>query len=282
MPNFPTYRGELPACLNPLNPRHYFLLAYWVFFRPTALKCYLYQADPELYKWGKGKEALFGTRHILAYRNLYLMAPIIALFFGFLVAVPFPLMEHFIFGIPVDIFAWLFKVIIGVADGLIFGMAVGMAVGVTIGVASGVAISMVACVTFGVGGGLANDVAFWVAHGLAFSVTFSMAIGVAAGITLSVVAGVAASVIFCIVESVLIGIVFIVGKFLGSSRAIFYPVQWVLSLFSLSNKVKHPLFWDELVTLPLSDVRQILNQTLQQNEQKGLCQLAEIMSNPFQ
>ena len=41
MLTFPTYRGELPQCLNPLNLRHYFLLAYWVYFRPTALKCYL-------------------------------------------------------------------------------------------------------------------------------------------------------------------------------------------------------------------------------------------------
>jgi len=41
MPTFPTYRGELPQCLDPLNLRHYFLLAYWVYFRPTALKCYL-------------------------------------------------------------------------------------------------------------------------------------------------------------------------------------------------------------------------------------------------
>ncbi len=50
MPTFPTYDGELPKCLNPLNPRHYLLVLYWVFFRPTALKCYLYQANPEIYK----------------------------------------------------------------------------------------------------------------------------------------------------------------------------------------------------------------------------------------
>ena len=54
MPTFPTYRGELPQCLNPRNLHHYLLLAYWVYFRPTALKCYLYQADPELYRSGPG------------------------------------------------------------------------------------------------------------------------------------------------------------------------------------------------------------------------------------
>ena len=54
MPDFPTYRGELPRCLNPRNPRHYLLLAYWIYFRPTALKAYLYQADPDLYRAGPG------------------------------------------------------------------------------------------------------------------------------------------------------------------------------------------------------------------------------------
>ena len=53
MPDFPTYRGELPTCLSPFNFHHYLLLAYWIFFRPTALKCYLYQADPETYRTAK-------------------------------------------------------------------------------------------------------------------------------------------------------------------------------------------------------------------------------------
>jgi hypothetical protein len=33
---FPSYRGSIPRYLNPLYLRHYFLLAYWVYFRPTA------------------------------------------------------------------------------------------------------------------------------------------------------------------------------------------------------------------------------------------------------
>ncbi|MGB3518015.1 MAG: hypothetical protein WBA43_16280, partial [Elainellaceae cyanobacterium] len=77
MPTFPTYPGELPACLNPFNPRHYALLAYWIFFRPTALKCYLYQADPELYRAGPGL-GVFRSLARSAYRNLYGMAPLTA------------------------------------------------------------------------------------------------------------------------------------------------------------------------------------------------------------
>lgn len=72
MPNFPTYRGKLPDYLNPLDLRHYLLLAYWVFFRPTALHSYLYQADPKLYqREGVGK--IRGSLRSKAYRNLYLM-----------------------------------------------------------------------------------------------------------------------------------------------------------------------------------------------------------------
>ena len=72
MPTFPVYPGELPKCLNPLNLRHYFLLAYWVYFRPTALKCYLYQADAKLYRTGSGL-GIFRTLANPAYRNLYLV-----------------------------------------------------------------------------------------------------------------------------------------------------------------------------------------------------------------
>lgn len=88
MPTFPTYRGELPACLNPLNPRHYLLLLYWVFFRPTALKCYLYQADPELYRaegWG-----ILQTLPSKPYRSLYIMSFLVVLLVPLLVTTPNP------------------------------------------------------------------------------------------------------------------------------------------------------------------------------------------------
>ena len=73
MPTFPTYPGKLPQCLNPLNWRHYFLVIYWVFFRPTALKCYLHQADPELYRGDSGK-GIGSALALPAYRNLILVA----------------------------------------------------------------------------------------------------------------------------------------------------------------------------------------------------------------
>ena len=75
MPNFPSYRGELPECLSPLKLRHYSLLAYWVYFRPTALHCYLYQASPDVYQV-RGYRKFLRTLRVPAYRNIYLMLPI--------------------------------------------------------------------------------------------------------------------------------------------------------------------------------------------------------------
>ncbi len=75
MPNFPNYRGELPEFLNPLKLRHYWMLAYWVFFRPTAFHCYLYQANPDVYQL-RGYRKFLRTWQVAAYRNVYLMLPI--------------------------------------------------------------------------------------------------------------------------------------------------------------------------------------------------------------
>jgi WD40 repeat protein len=72
MPTFPSYSGEMPKVLNPLNPRHYLLLAYWIFFRPTAMNSYFYQAAPNLHPQG-GFGKFWRTWGVQAYRCLYLM-----------------------------------------------------------------------------------------------------------------------------------------------------------------------------------------------------------------
>ena len=84
MPNFPIYRGEEPEVLNPLKLRDYLLLAYWVYFRPTALHCYLNAAAPNLEK-AQGLSRIFKLWRIRAYRNVYLMLPIALAIFALLV-----------------------------------------------------------------------------------------------------------------------------------------------------------------------------------------------------
>jgi WD40 repeat protein len=84
MPSFPKYDGKLPECLNPLNPIHYWLLAYWVYFRPTALNCYLHRAISEVDRQ-TGFSGIFRLWRIRQYRHLYWMALRIILLFGVLV-----------------------------------------------------------------------------------------------------------------------------------------------------------------------------------------------------
>jgi WD40 repeat protein len=75
MPNFPKLSGDLPEVLNPFNLRHYSLLAYWVYCRPTVFASYLYHAAPEVYQ-AKGLSKFLKTWRIPAYRNIYFMLPL--------------------------------------------------------------------------------------------------------------------------------------------------------------------------------------------------------------
>ena len=74
MPTFPSYNGPpLPEVLNPLDPRHYLMLADWIYFKPSRLKQYLYRADPDLYS-KIGLSALAAVLRRPAYWRLVLMA----------------------------------------------------------------------------------------------------------------------------------------------------------------------------------------------------------------
>ena len=174
MPTFPTYDGELPQCLNPLNPRHYGLVLYWVFFRPTALKCYLYQANPKVYKSeGSWQNFITGIQSP-AYHNLILISFLSA----FIICIPIAYLSYFLnastgcISIPessakykicnslstnfhahnwLAVIGWAAKKFLAIAgltlQGVAFGAAVGVASSVVFGVVFGVAFG----VAFGVG-----------------------------------------------------------------------------------------------------------------------------------
>ncbi len=50
MPTFPPTPPDVPKVLNPLNPRHYWLLLKWVYFQPSRLKHYLLKPTPNFIK----------------------------------------------------------------------------------------------------------------------------------------------------------------------------------------------------------------------------------------
>ena len=68
----PYYGPPIPKVLNPLNLRHYGLLLMWIYFQPSRLKRYVWQADPELY-FREGWANLRRSVRLPAYRNLLLM-----------------------------------------------------------------------------------------------------------------------------------------------------------------------------------------------------------------
>jgi AAA+ ATPase superfamily predicted ATPase len=284
MPTFPTYRGELPPCLNPLNLRHYLLLAYWVYFRPTALKCYLYQADPDLYRTGPGL-GIFRTLRVPAYRHLYLVVPGVSVLFSLLVGLPVMLAINWIQGTSVEWLRWAFgmSIIVAavVAVGVVFSAAGGVARGVAsavveavmFGVALGVALSVTGGVVLGVVEGVASDVVGGLGIGAAVGTGFGGATGVAIGVAIGVASGLASGV----AESVAFGVAFGVGVL----RAVFYPFQLALALRSTFWKGRHPLEWDELTILPLPGTRRVLAGRLQQEEIDGLHFLADVARNPF-
>ncbi|MCD4739451.1 MAG: hypothetical protein K8R89_09385 [Anaerolineae bacterium] len=151
MPSFPSYAGPpLPAVLNPLNPRHYLMLADWIFFKPSRLKQYLYRADPELY-FQSVQRTLVGIWRVPAYRSLWLMMPVLILLISAVAAAAVSWAASATQETAVD---WA-----GMTLGVAFGVAFGVAMGVAMGVAGGVAV--------GVAGGVAFGVAFGVAGGVA-------------------------------------------------------------------------------------------------------------------
>ncbi len=85
-PTYPRYIGPpLPKVLNPLNPQHYLIFLDWIFFKPSRLKQYLWQADQELYSASEFK-AFRAALQTPAYGNLIWMAFIPILLFAFLVS----------------------------------------------------------------------------------------------------------------------------------------------------------------------------------------------------
>ena len=277
MPRFPTYRGELPECLNPLKLRHYFLLAYWVFFRPTALKHYLYP-DPKLYRARRGLD-IFPTLRLLANRNLYWMVPGTIALFSFLLVLPVRLAISWLQGMPVNWLQWLvFITFISIVS--IFSITI---LGEVEGIILGTAFYMLSSLWFGVEQGIVNSLLFYLSFGIAACIGSSSLFGLAFGVTF----GMAFTAIACLLSSwqsygLLLNLVLIAAIAVGVFRVPFYLVELYPALCSRFRGRVHPIEWDELIIFPLPNTKQILTRRLQQDESNGLILLAEVARNPFQ
>ena len=265
MPTFPSYGGPpLPAVLNPLNPLHYWMLADWIFFKPSRLKQYLYRAAPDLY-FQRGRRALAASARLPAYRNLLLMAPLLTLLLFASVAWAASAAQ------ATDV-RW-----VGVALAVAVGVAVGVAFGVAFGVARGVA------------GGVALGVALGVVFGVAGGVVFGVAWGVAVGVAGGVAGGVVFGVVFGVVVGVAVGVALGVAWGVGVLRGVFYVLQIGPALWHISSRgaparrlARHPALGDELAVLPFPGLGRLLAHTLAEDFPAALQATRALLRNPFQ
>ncbi|MDF5739007.1 MULTISPECIES: hypothetical protein [unclassified Nostoc] len=281
MPNFPTADCEIPETLNPLNLRHYLLLIYWIYFRPTALKCYLYQADPELYRSGS-RLSILRTLFIFTYRSLYFTALCVSVLL-WLSATSVTVNLSIIFGV-FSLLA-LVSMLGGVIHSLLFGVVRGVLFSVVLGVRLSVVFSL-AFAAFSLRSVISNNELF----GAAFSLGFGLGFGLA----FSAVGGVGGLIAVDVAFIMLIGLVcvsilplgnkvaFGVGFIAGALRVIFYLFEIGLALRSVYRNKKHPIEWDELIVLPLPGTQRLLSQRLQEDELKGLRFASNVARNPFQ
>jgi hypothetical protein len=247
MPTFPTYSGELPNVLNPLNLRHHGLLIYWIFFRPTALRCYLYQVDPELSETigFLNFRRSFSTP---AYRGLYLTALLLSVSLIILISLPLTLTINYdsiplnpricadkefwggiflqddcknsqkVFQYPTDWMYWQ-KWLLGFLSRVLL-----LAIGVVIVGYWNIAISS-----------FSNSIVSSVLHGVTFSVAFSV-VSVGFGIT----SGVVSSITFVTVFSAAIGVAYSVAFNPISKLALIFLID--ITLGSVFSFVFSPLF----------------------------------------
>lgn len=209
MPTFPVPRHEIPACLNPFNLRHWWLLAYWVYCCPSELKYYLYRADPAFYR-AKTKPFLLQAWQIKAYRNLCLcIVPTAVLCFA---AFSLPILwktqglnniawQSCVLGFLIALFmGFLHLLTYGPAFAASMSNGAGMANGVTLGMAVSGAQTVMLTILLGTSfdwdiGTLVNASNLNNNTGLEFIPLFSLAVGVGTFLSMDKVVGGLASLL---------------------------------------------------------------------------------------
>jgi len=297
MPRFPKYPPYLPSSLSLWNLRHYILLVYWVFFRPTLLKSYFYQADPKLYKQNTGTgfratSTISGLRviqifwQIPAYRNPILMMPGATILYIGWIGLPLAVLLSQIQGSTIiwSGVAWsfIFGIVWSLATGGFVGSAIGIAGGIGTGVSGGVALGIAVCIASGVGIDTTWAMVLGLAFGLATSVASSIVVNVAWGTGTGIMGGIALGTLIGVTLGPIWGIVWGLVTALGAVRFPFYIIQVFLAIWPIERTGYHPIEWDELGVFPLPRSYRVLIQRLWQNLHAGLEILAQVASNPFQ
>jgi uncharacterized protein len=156
-----------------------------------------------------------------------------------------------------DIFNILLSAALCIALCIAGGIALGIAVGIAFGIAFGIAVG----IAFGIAVGIAFGIAVGIAGGIAFGIALGIALGIAVGIAEGIAFGIALGIAFGIAE----GIAFEIGFFRLPFYLVSGPSMFKVSVISrkqpsraLESLKRSSLHWDELVYLPLPNLKQTL------------------------
>ncbi|MBN2004323.1 MAG: hypothetical protein JXA21_13290 [Anaerolineae bacterium] len=279
MPTYPNYHGDLPVALNPLNLRHYFLLAYWVYFRPNALAAYLCQGQRDLPVPGSARK-ISNLWRIPSHRSVFVMLPGMAALLSALLGLPVLLAGAAAGCVGPEVcwsWAWIsvLALVMGIVGGAVWPASAGAVHGAAVGATLSVAFIVARAVWFSTGILDCATIVFLLLIGTraTFSTAFFLfALWMPSGYF----------------SLKLKGYAFLrLGGWsaicwIASLRSLFYPLQCLLAWLSRHTRIPHPVVWDDLVILPLPGTQRALSRRMAEDRPEGLKVLATMLSNPFQ
>jgi len=201
------------------------------------------------------------------------------------------------FGYPADWFEILIVILSSIASGIAIGIAIGIALdfaeGFGIGIAWGFGLGIGFGIAWGFGLGIAAGfgfgIAFGIAGGVRFGIRFGIAWGFGLGITLSIILGIMWGIALGIAWGIAWGFGFVIAwgiAFLFSYFRLFYilphMIQYLrvkifghepLSLFRNS-----PIYWDEVILMPLPFLSNFLVTLTNANRNEGLSEIEFVSS----
>jgi hypothetical protein len=305
--------------LDPLNWRHYFLLLYWVFFRPTALKCYLYRAEPELYR-SEGGGLFLGKAFIsIAYWNVFLITwriwavatlsfvifNILLKHHAILTSVSSQKLSQVSFVYLLgQATAWLWGEYSnsGFASATVFASMTALFLerskGLTIRLFTFInifiAFTMASFVPFSLPLAGPTWVVSWMAIGVASGLSFRpIRNGVFGSLMMIIIflfygflpaawGGLGHGDVFARIREVYYRLFMFTSVWgFGVMRIPFYTLQ-VASFVLQPWRLPHPLWWDELSVLPLWGAQREMASLWREGEEQALKSLVRLAANPFQ
>ena len=184
----------------------------------------------------------------------------------------------FSFGYPFDWIEILAVIMVFIVFGIALGIAAGIAGGIAAGIAGGIAGGIMGGIALGIVWGIRGGIARGVMGGIVAGIVTGIAWGTAAGIAWGTAAGIAGGI--------LVGIAFLFSCFRAFyilPQAVQYLRAKVLGNEPFGLFKNSPIYWDEVIIMPLPFLSDFLVTLADANREKGLSEIEFVSSErPFQ